>query len=232
MKNIQLMDWSQHQIDLNEKGYTIIPSVLSPAECAHLSGLYPDNYLYRNIINMKRYRFGLGEYKYFNYPLPPVIQALREDFYAPLSDIANDWMQKLSVEKQFPRTHGELITQCQAHSQSRPTPLILHYTAGGFNTLHQDLYGEVYFPFQVVFVLTQHGRDHEGGELVLVEQVPRAQSKAEVLKPNQGDAVIFTTNFRPIKGTRGYYRANMKHGVSEVKSGERYALGIIFHDAA
>ncbi len=232
MKNIERLDWPQHQNDLNEKGYTIIPSVLSHEECVHVSGLYPDNYLYRNTINMKRYRFGEGEYKYFNYPLPPVIQALREKFYRLLFGIANDWMQKLSIENQFPKTHKELIEQCRAHSQNRPTPLVLHYKPGGFNTLHQDLYGEIYFPFQVVFVLTQQGRDHEGGELVLVEQVPRAQSKAEVVKPNQGDAVIFTTNFRPVKGTRGYYRANMKHGVSEVKSGERFALGIIFHDAA
>lgn len=226
------MDWAFHKKNLNEKGFTILPSVLSKEECDHVSGLYGDNYLYRNTINMKRYRFGEGEYKYFNYPLPPIIQVLREEFYRPLSGIANEWMQKLSISKQFPETHAELINQCQSHAQKRPTPLILHYTAGGFNTLHQDLYGEVYFPFQIVFVLTQHGRDHEGGELVLVEQVPRAQSKAEVIKPNQGDAVIFTTNFRPVKGIRGYYRANMKHGISEVKSGERYALGIIFHDAA
>ena len=225
------MEWASHEKELNEKGYTIIPNVLSRAECEYITGFYPDDSLYRNTINMKRYRFGEGEYRYFNYSLPPVIQTLREEFYSPLSKIANEWMQQLSIDKSFPATHNELINQCKAQNQNRPTPLILHYTQGGFNTLHQDLYGEVYFPFQVVFVLTQHGRDHEGGELVLVEQVPRAQSKAEVLKPNQGDALIFTTNFRPVKGTRGYYRANMKHGVSEVKSGERYALGIIFHDA-
>ncbi len=226
------MNWEQHSSDLNEKGFTIIPSVLSPEECEHVAGLYSDQHIYRNTINMKLYRFGEGEYKYFNYPLPPVVQALREEFYKPLSQIANEWMQNLSIDKLFPETHEKLVEQCRIHDQHRPTPLLLHYTAGGFNTLHQDLYGDVYFPFQVVFVLTQHGRDHEGGEFVLVEQVPRAQSKAEVVNPNQGDAVIFTTNFRPVKGTRGYYRANMKHGVSEVKSGERYALGIIFHDAA
>jgi hypothetical protein len=232
MLNIETMNWPQHSHDLNEKGYTIIPSVLSPEECEHLKGFYSDDHIYRNTINMKRYRFGEGEYKYFNYPLPLVVQVLREEFYKPLSRIANQWMRNLSIDKKFPETHDMLIDQCRINSQNRPTPLILHYTPGGFNTLHQDLYGEIFFPFQVVFVLTQHGRDHEGGELVLVEQVPRAQSKAEVLKPNQGDAVIFTTNFRPVKGARGYYRANMKHGVSEVKSGERYALGIIFHDAA
>ncbi|HEY3429615.1 MAG TPA: 2OG-Fe(II) oxygenase [Cyclobacteriaceae bacterium] len=232
MINIQTMNWASHSQELNEKGFTIIPSVLSREECEHIAGFYPDQNLYRSTIDMKRYRFGMGEYKYFKYPLPPVIQTLREEFYKPLSGIANNWMQNLSIDNTFPCSHHELISQCKMQEQNRPTPLILHYTQGGFNTLHQDLYGEIYFPFQVVFVLTQHGRDHEGGEFVLVEQVPRAQSKADVLNPNQGDAIIFTTNFRPVKGTRGYYRANMKHGVSEVRSGERYALGIIFHDAA
>jgi hypothetical protein len=181
---------------------------------------------------MKRYRFGKGEYKYFRYPLPPAIHVLREELYKPLSKIANDWMQKLYIDVQYPEQHIDLIEKCREKNQHRPTPLILHYKVGGFNTLHQDLYGEIYFPFQVVLVLTQHGRDHEGGEFVLTEQVPRAQSKAEVIMPNQGDAVIFTTNFRPVKGSRGHYRANMKHGVSEIKWGERFALGIIFHDAA
>jgi uncharacterized protein len=226
------INWAEYGQQLNEKGYAIIPGVLSQEECRHIMDFYSDDQRYRNTINMKRYRFGEGEYKYFNYPLPSIIQSLREELYSPLARIANTWMQCLGVEKIFPQAHHALIEQCHAHGQQRPTPLILHYTPGGFNTLHQDLYGDIYFPFQVVFVLTQHGRDHEGGELVLVEQVPRAQSKAEVVKPNQGDAMIFTTNFRPVKGTRGFYRANMKHGVSEVKSGERYALGIIFHDAS
>jgi uncharacterized protein len=232
MKEIHSMNWPKIYNDLHTRGYTIIPSVLSQHECEHVSGLYSDQHIYRNTINMKRYRFGEGEYKYFQYPLPPIIQALRNDLYVPLAKIANDWMQKLSINIQYPENHSDLIEECKLKNQHRPTPLILHYKEGGYNTLHQDLYGEVYFPFQVVFVLTQHGRDHEGGEFVLTEQVPRAQSKAEVLQPNQGDAVIFTTNFRPVKGSRGYYRANMKHGISEVKKGERYALGIIFHDAA
>lgn len=232
MKEIHTMNWQQIHTDLHEKGFASIPAVLSQQECEHLYGLYHDNYLYRNTIDMKRYRFGNGEYKYFNYPLPPTIHVLREELYKPLSKIANDWMRKLSIDTQYPEQHSQLIERCHSKNQYRPTPLILHYSKGGFNTLHQDLYGEIYFPFQVVFVLTQHGRDHEGGEFVLTEQIPRAQSKAEVLRPNQGDAVIFTTNFRPVKGSRGYYRANMKHGISEVKWGERYALGIIFHDAA
>jgi hypothetical protein len=179
---------------------------------------------------MKRYRFGEGEYKYFQYPLPSLIQSLRENLYAPLSHLANAWMKQLSIATTFPEHHRELIEQCHAKGQARPTPLILHYQAGGHNTLHQDLYGEIYFPFQVVIALTQAGRDFEGGELILTEQVPRAQSKAEVVSLNQGDAAIITTNFRPVQGTRGYYRANIKHGVSVVKTGERYTLGIIFHD--
>jgi len=226
------MDWSTIYNALNEKGFYMLRDVLSAAECQHLSGMYEDNYLYRSTINMQRYRFGKGEYKYFNYPLPPTIQSLREILYSPLASLANEWMDKLGTKITFPSQHQELVEQCKTKEQRRPTPLMLRYEPGGFNTLHQDLYGEIYFPFQVVFVLTQQGKDHEGGEFVLTEQIPRAQSKAEVLQPNQGDALIFTTNFRPIKGSRGYYRAKMKHGVSEIKSGVRYSLGIIFHDAA
>ncbi len=229
--NTANFDWTSIETSLNNKGYAKLSNVLSVEECEQLTKLYPNPEMFRSVINMQRYRFGKGEYKYFDYPLPLFIQGLREEFYQPLSKIANEWMQQLAIDKKFPATHQELIAQCHNHQQPRPTPLILRYEAGGFNTLHQDLYGEIYFPFQIVFVLTQHGRDHEGGELVLTEQVPRAQSKAEVVIPNQGDAVIFTTNFRPVKGTKGYYRANMKHGISEVKSGVRYAMGIIFHDA-
>lgn len=232
MKDISNMNWTTLIDSLNTKGYAIIPNVLSAEECRHLSGLYDDEYLYRSIINMQRYRFGRGEYKYFNYPLPPTIQSLREVLYSPLAALANDWMQKLGTEIKFPSSHAELLKECRQGQQIRPTPLILRYESGGFNTLHQDLYGEIYFPFQVVFVLSNEGQDHEGGELVLTEQLPRAQSKVQVLHPGQGDAVIFTTNFRPILGTKGYYKAKMKHGVSEVKKGIRYSLGIIFHDAA
>lgn len=231
MKKIESMNWNSIYHSLNEKGHASIKGLLSREECDHLSGLYSDGHLYRNVINMQRYRFGKGEYKYFNYPLPSFIGALREELYQPLSKIANEWMQQLSLDTVYPEKHHQLIEICKGHQQERPTPLILRYEAGGYNTLHQDLYGQIYFPFQVVLALTQHGRDFEGGEFVLTEQIPRAQSKAEVVTPNQGDAIIFTTNFRPVKGTKGYYRANMKHGLSEVKSGVRYALGIIFHDA-
>ncbi len=229
--NLTAINWSSITTSLNERGYALIPGFLLKGDCNTLAGMYKDPTLYRNVINMQRYRFGKGEYKYFKYPLPSMIQALREELYSPLAAIANDWMQQLSIETRFPMKHEDLLEQCKEHGQVRPTPLILNYQAGGYNTLHQDLYGEVYFPFQILFMLSQKGTDYEGGEFVVTEQVPRAQSKANVLTPNQGDAVIFTTNFRPVKGSRGYYRANMKHGISEVKSGERYALGIIFHDA-
>jgi hypothetical protein len=232
MKDIHAMDWLNITENLNAKGFAVIENVLSEAECNHLSGFYQDNYLYRSTIHMQRYRFGKGEYKYFNYPLPPTVQSLREIFYSPLATVANEWMQKLAANIQYPVQHDDLLKQCHNKAQNRPTPLILRYEAGGYNTLHQDLYGEIFFPFQIVIVLTQAGRDHYGGEFVLTEQTPRAQSKVEVLQPNQGDAIIFTTNFRPVHGSRGYYRAKMKHGVSEIKNGVRYSLGIIFHDAA
>jgi hypothetical protein len=232
MKDIHTMNWGNITENLNAKGFAVIENVLSEAECNHLSGFYQDNYLYRSTIHMQRYRFGKGEYKYFNYPLPPTVQSLREIFYSPLATVANEWMQKLETTIQYPVLHGDFLKECHNKAQRRPTPLILRYEAGGYNTLHQDLYGEIYFPFQIVFVLTQAGRGHCGGEFVLTEQTPRAQSKVEVLQPNQGDAIIFTTNFRPVHGSRGYYRAKMKHGVSEIKNGVRYSLGIIFHDAA
>ena len=232
MNDLTHMGWNSINNSLNEKGYCIIPSVLSPDECKHLSGLYNDRYIYRNTINMQRYRFGKGEYRYFNYPLPPTVQSLREIFYSPLRVLANEWMDKLGLTINFPTYHHELVKYCKENGQTRPTPLILRYEAGGYNTLHQDLYGDVYFPFQVVFVLSQAGKDHRGGEFVLTEQTPRAQSKAGVVHPNQGDALIFTTNFRPVRGSKGYYKARMKHGISEVTGGVRYSLGIIFHDAA
>ncbi len=216
---------------LNQKGYALLPGLLSEQTCIDLRQLYNQSTLYRSVINMQRYRFGQGEYKYFNYPLPPVVQKLREQLYAMLMPTANRWMEILGEPVRFPAEHSEFITHCHEQKQTRPTPLILRYEQGGFNTLHQDLYGAVYFPFQVAFALSQHHRDYEGGEWVLTEQVPRAQSKAEVIVPQQGDALVFTTQFRPVKGTRGYYRARVKHGVSEVRKGQRYALGIVFHDA-
>ncbi len=231
MKTVSFFDWNAIYDSLNTKGYAHLPSVLSTAECDELQSMYPDSALYRSVINMQRYRFGKGEYKYFKYPLPDPLQTLRESFYEPLALLANSWMSQLNIPISYPGKHKDLVELCHAQHQLRPTPLILRYESGGYNTLHQDLYGEVYFPFQIVFALSKRGGDYEGGELVLTEQVPRAQSKAEVVTPDQGDAIIFTTNFRPVKGTRGYYRTTFKHGVSEVKSGVRFAMGIIFHDA-
>jgi uncharacterized protein len=232
MKDIRQLDWSMISAQLNNKGFCHLPKVLTVEECDHLSSLYEDDSLYRSTINMQRYRFGQGEYKYFNYPLPQMIQSLRENFFPPLASIANDWMRKLEIPVNFSTDHKSLLEQCKTKGQLRPTPLILRYEKGGHNTLHQDLYGDVYFPFQLVCILTQAGEDHKGGEFVLTEQVPRAQSKVKVIQPGQGDILIFTTNFRPIQGSRGFYRASMKHGVSEVTNGIRYSLGIIFHDAA
>ncbi|MFK7813714.1 MAG: 2OG-Fe(II) oxygenase, partial [Maribacter sp.] len=171
------------------------------------------------------------EYKYFDYPLPKIIQTIREEIYPKLAPIANLWMKVLKIEKQFPKTYNELQEQCHDNNQLKPTPLILKYGKGGFNTLHQDLYGDIFFPLQTVFFLNEPDVDFTGGEFVMTQQTPRAQSKAIVLRLKKGDMLIFTTNFRPVKGKRGYYKVNMKHGVSELHSGERHTMGVIFHDA-
>jgi len=224
-------DWSEILKIVDQQGFVQLRGVLGNDVCEELRQHYDDTSRYRQTISMERYRFGRGEYKYFAYPLPTLIAQLRKEFYKPLAGLANDWMQKLGEQIHYPLSHTAFIDQCRQRQQLRPTPLILKYQAGGFNTLHQDLYGEVYFPFQVVLMLSERKVDYTGGELVFAEQLPRAQSKASVLYPHQGDAVIFTTHFRPVHGSRGYFRSRMKHGVSPVHSGERYALGIIFHDA-
>lgn len=216
---------------MNDTGHAILDKILTPEDCNELKSLYDQNGLYRKTINMERYRFGLGEYKYFSYPLPFIVEQLRQTIYPHIAAIANKWMEVLGIETRFPVSHNELIELCHAHGQNRPTPLILRYGKGGYNTLHQDLYGDIFFPMQMVLFLDEPGKDYEGGEFVLIEQQPRAQSKAIVLKPQKGDMLLFTTNFRPVKGTRGYYRVNMKHGVSAITNGSRHTLGIIFHDA-
>jgi hypothetical protein len=180
---------------------------------------------------MKRFRFGEGEYKYFMYPLPPLVQTLRNVIYPHLAVTANSWAQALGQSDRYPLSHDKLLAFCRRHKQTKATPLLLRYAAGGYNCLHQDLYGEVAFPLQLTVFLSRPGRDFSGGEFLLVEQCPRAQSRGEVLAPEQGAIVIFTTRYRPMQGTRGYYRVNMRHGVSTVHSGSRYTLGVIFHDA-
>jgi len=231
-QRISLLNWDKITEELNERGFGIASSILTNEECDELVLQYKNDALYRKTINMERYRFGLGEYKYYNYPLPAIIQDLRQSIYPNLSPIANSWMRALNIDKQFPENLDELLELCHAQKQTKPTPLILRYEKGGYNTLHQDLYGEVYFPMQLVLFLNEPETDYSGGDFVLIEQRPRAQSKAIVLKPAKGDMLIFTTNFRPVRGSKGYYRVNMKHGVSEILVGIRHTLGIIFHDAA
>lgn len=230
-ERLNLIDWHLVMERMNEKGYAQLSRVLSPEECKQLIDNYSNEEWYRKTITMERYRFGLGEYKYFNYPLPSLIQTIRETVYPKLAVIANKWMQVLNIDQRFPNTFVELQQLCHAIGQVKPTVLILKYGKGGHNTLHQDLYGELFFPIQLVMFLNEPGEDYTGGEFVLTQQTPRAQSKAIVLQPKRGDVLLFTTNFKPVKGTHGYYRVNMKHGVSEVHNGERHTLGIIFHDA-
>ena len=228
---IETIDWASVIEEMHEKGYAIIPKFISNEQTIELINEYNNTNAYRKTVVMERYRFGLGEYKYFNYPLPNLIQNIRESIYPKLAPIANAWMKVLNIDKIFPNTHQELLEQCNANNQTKATVLIFKYGKGGHNTLHQDLYGEIYFPIQTVLFLNEPDKDFTGGEFVLTQQTPRAQSKAIVLKPKKGDMLIFTTNFRPVKGSKGYYRVNMKHGVSEIHSGERHTLGIIFHDA-
>ena len=227
----QSIHWATVQQELHGTGFAQVKHFLSPGECNHLVELYDQPKHFRKTITMEQYRFGKGEYKYYNYPLPPFVQKLREELYPRLVPVANAWMRVLKISRSFPSTLEALLEQCRQNDQLRPTPLVLKYGKGGYNTLHQDLYGEVFFPMQAVLFLNTPGRDYTGGEFVLTEQRPRAQSKAIVLQPGQGDLLIFATSFRPVKGTKGYYRVNMRHGVSEVHIGERYALGVIFHDA-
>lgn len=223
-------DWSSITKELHQQGYVIVKNILHQDECAQLINDY-SSIQYRKTIVMERYRFGLGEYKYYKYPLPDLIQSFRENVYEYIVPVANQWMQETNTSTIFPATHAALVAECREQQQIHPTPLILRYEKNGFNTLHQDLYGDVYFPMQMLFVLNQQGQDFTGGEFVITEQIPRAQSKANVLNPDKGDLVIFTTSFRPVRGSKGFYRVNMKHGVSPLHSGERYSLGIIFHDA-
>jgi hypothetical protein len=231
-ERIDALDWAAAENSLSVRGYAVTAPVLTAEECAELVSLYGDEKRFRSHIIMERYRFGVGDYKYFENPLPGVVASLRGSAYPHLAKIANRWAEALGDRgAAYPLVHAEFLNICHNAGHKKPTPLVLHYEAGGFNCLHQDLYGEVSFPLQMVLLLGQEGRDWEGGEFILVEQQPRAQSKAEVIKGNQGQAIIFTTRYRPVKGTRGYYRVNLRHGVSRIHHGTRYTLGIIFHDA-
>ena len=226
------IDWQGVLSRLDERGYAVIPALLTQTTSEEIAAIYHNDRRFRSRIEMERYGFGRGEYKYFSYPLPEVIQQLRSSFYPLLAPLANEWRARLETKgSPYPETLSEFIAQCHGAGQNRPTPLMLKYGPGDFNCLHQDLYGERVFPFQVTVFLSQHKIDFEGGEFVLAEQRPRRQSRIEVLSPNRGDAVIFAVQYRPVQGTRGYYRANLRHGVSTIHSGARYTLGVIFHDA-
>ena len=230
-EKLSSVDWNEIAEDLDARGYAIIPDIISQDQCDQLIKNYCRSDQYRKTITMERYRFGSGEYKYFKYPLPSLIQSIREEVYSRLAPIANGWMKVLAMDSRFPGEFTELQRHCHEKNQIHPTVLILKYGKGGHNTLHQDLYGEVFFPMQAVLFLNEAGADYSGGEFVLVQQNPRAQSTAIVLRPPKGSMLIFTTSFRPAKGSKGYYRVNVKHGVSELHSGHRHTLGIIFHDA-
>lgn len=229
---MNLLDWSVYQTTLAETGFVLLPPVLSANDCRELAELFDESDLYRKHIVMQKHGYGRGEYKYFSYPLPPVVDALRHELFGQLAPVANDWNAKLGIGQRYPADLDAWLQICHAAGQTRPTPLILRYQTGDWNALHQDLYGELYFPFQAVVFLSQPGQEYTGGEFVMMEQRPRMQSKATVLQPEQGQVLLFTTRYRPVAGSRGYYRAAMRHGVSEVRSGTRVNLGLVFHDAA
>jgi uncharacterized protein len=231
MKNLQQPDWNRISAELNELGYSVTRPVLTSQECAELVQLYPDDSIFRSRIQMERYRFGAGEYKYFSYPLPLIIQKLREGIYPHLIPTANRWMKDLGMPQEYPDTLEQFLRRCHQSGQKRPTPLMLTYKKGDYNCLHQDLYGEHFFPIQGTCMLSEPGKDFSGGEFLLVEQRPRAQSVGHVVSIPQGSIVFFATSFRPVRGSRGPYRVTMRHGVSRLHSGSRFTLGIIFHDA-
>ena len=224
--------WDRIEADLAERGSAILPGLLDAKACERLRASYDDERLFRSRIVMARHGFGQGEYKYFGYPLPEPVASLRTQLYPHLSRIANSWEEALGSERRFPATHAAFLKRCHAAGQARPTPLLLRYQTGDYNCLHQDLYGEEVFPLQVAILLSEPGKDFTGGEFVMTEQRPRMQSRVEVASLGQGDGVVFAVNERPVRGMRGVYRVRMRHGVSRLRSGERYTLGVIFHDAA
>jgi len=227
---IAQLNWTAVQAELDARGHALTAPILSPEECRHLAALYPDDAVFRNHVHMARHGFGSGEYKYFAAPLPETIAILRQALYPSLAETANRWQAALGG-KSYPSTLKEYLKQCHNAGQKRPTPLLLKYEPGDYNCLHQDLYGELAFPLQATILLSDPAKDFTGGEFLLTEQRPRMQSRGEVVTLAQGAAVIFAVNQRPVRGKRGIYRVTMRHGVSRLKSGRRFSLGIIFHDA-
>ena len=228
---VDALDWTQAAGELDAYGCATLKGLLMPAECHDIAALYPDDAHFRSRIVMGRHGFGRGEYKYFSYPLPDLIAQLRPALYAHLYGVANRWNEAMGIDIRYPADHEAFLKRCHDAGQTRPTPLVLQYEAGDYNCLHQDLYGEHVFPIQIAFLLSEPGRDFTGGEFVLTEQRPRMQSRAEVVPLAQGDAVAFAVHHRPVQGTRGTYRVNLRHGVSRIRSGQRHTLGVIFHDA-
>ena len=228
---IAAIDWGAIEAELDAAGHAVVPSLLSPRECADQAALYDHDDLFRNRVVMSRHGYGRGEYRYFAYPLPHLIAALRSQLYPPLAAIANRWNEALRIETRYPAGHAAYLERCHRAGQTRPTPLLLRYGEGDYNRLHQDLYGEHVFPIQATILLSAPGRDFAGGEFVLTEQRPRMQSRAEVVPLAQGDVVVFPVHHRPARGARGFHRVNLRHGVSRLRAGRRHALGIIFHDA-
>lgn len=231
VERIAALDWQCIAAHLDADGYAAIGSVLSPKECESLAAVYEADEQFRSRVVMARHGFGRGEYKYFTHPLPAVVASLRTALYSRLSGVANCWNKIMDIDVHYPHDHVAFLDRCHRAGQTKPTPLLLQYGEGDYNCLHQDLYGEHVFPLQVTFLLSMPGRDFTGGEFVLTEQRPRMQSRAEVVTLGQGDGVIFPVHHRPVHGTRGFYRVNLRHGVSRVRSGHRQTLGIIFHDA-
>jgi uncharacterized protein len=229
-KRLEAVPWDEVSEAMTRDGYAATPTLLTEAECANLITSYSDDKLFRSRVVMARFGFGRGEYKYFNNPLPDLVHDLRQELYPRLAPVANRWAEEIGGSS-YPKTYNEFLNACHTAGQTKPTPLILRYESGDYNCLHQDLYGELAFPFQLTFFLSRPQLDYSGGEFVLVEQRPRMQSRATVLTPDRGQAVIFPTRYRSVQGTRGPYKANLRHGVSPVRSGLRFTLGIIFHDA-
>jgi hypothetical protein len=228
---VKALDWPKIGKELDEQGSAVLQGVLPPEECEALAALYPEESIFRSRVIMGRHGFGRGEYKYFNYPLPPLVSGLRTALYPRLAPVANRWNEAMGIEVRYPEKHMDFLQRCHAAGQLRPTPLLLQYGSGDYNCLHQDLYGEHVFPIQVAILLSEPQRDFTGGEFVLTEQRPRMQSRPEVVPLRQGDAVAFAVHHRPVQGTRGTYRVNLRHGVSRLRSGQRHTVGIIFHDA-
>lgn len=231
MNGLATLDWQSIAQDLDAHGNAVIEGLLSPEECGQIASLFPRDEVFRSRVIMSRHGFGKGEYKYFAYPLPPLIKQLRTAAYPHLAPIANRWNEAMRIEVRYPEAHADFMERCHQAGQSRPTPLLLQYGAGDYNCLHQDLYGEHIFPLQLAILLSSPGKDFTGGEFVMTEQRPRMQSRPMVVPLVQGDAVIFAVQQRPVQGKRGVYRVNLRHGVSRIRSGSRHTLGIIFHDA-